>query len=115
MRYPGMTLSCLLLFVGCLVSPASADTSHERVALFLSGPDCPSSRRSIAVDLAQVAGVARVDMESVPDHALINVVRGVVAPEDLLAATRRSTPKGERCRAEIMKSCISAARSPVGR
>ena len=67
MRCPGMTLELLLLFAGCLVSPASADTSRERSgALLLSGQDCPSSRRNIAAELAQVAGVIRVDMESVP-------------------------------------------------
>lgn len=115
MRCPGMTLSCLLLSVGCLASPANADTSRERVALFLSGQDCPSSRRNIAAELAQVAGVTRVDLESVPDHALVDVVSGAVAPEDLLAAARRSTLKGARCQAEIMKSCISAGPSPADR
>ncbi|ODT46088.1 MAG: hypothetical protein ABS70_01600 [Nitrospira sp. SCN 59-13] len=102
-----MTLSCLLLFAGCLVNPVSADTSRERVALFLSGQDCLSSRRSVAVELAQVAGVIRVDVESVPDHALIDVVRGVMAPEDLVAAARRALVKGAHCQVEIMKSCIS--------
>ncbi|MFO0720096.1 MAG: hypothetical protein U0319_05125 [Nitrospira sp.] len=115
MRCPGMTLSCLLLFAGCLVSPASADTSRERVALFLSGQDCPSSRRNIAAELAQVAGVIRVDMESVPDHALVDVVIGAVSPDDLLAAVHRSALKGVDCRAEVMKSCISAGRSPTDR
>lgn len=115
MRCPGMTLSCLLLSVGCLVSPVSADTSRERVALFLSGQDCPSSRRTIAVELAQVAGVTRVDLESVPDHALVDILSGAATPEDLLAAVRRQALNGARCQAEIMKSCISAQPSPADR
>ena len=115
MRCPGMTLSCLLLFAGCLVSPASADTSRERVALFLSGQDCPSSRGNIAAELAQVAGVIRVDLESVPDHALVDVVTGGVTPDDVLTAARRAAREGVRCRAEIMKSCISARSSTSGR
>ncbi len=115
MRCPGMTLSCLLLSAGCLVSPVSADTSRERVALFLSGQDCPSSRRNIAAELAQVAGVTRVDLESVPDHALVDVVSGGVTPENLLEAARRAMLKGARCQAEIMRSCISAGPSPTHR
>lgn len=115
MRCPGMTLGWFLLCVWCLVSPVSADTSRERVALFLSGQDCPSSRRNIAAELGQVAGVTRVDFESVPDHALIDVVSGAVTPDNLLAAARRAILKGARCQAEIMKSCISAGPSPTQR
>ncbi|HNL90761.1 MAG TPA: hypothetical protein PKH05_16905 [Nitrospira sp.] len=115
MRCPGMTLNCLLLSVGCLVSPVSADTSRERVALFLSGQDCPSSHRILVAELAQVAGVTRVDLESVPDHALVDVLSGAVTPEDLLAAARRHALNGVRCQAEIMKSCISARSSPAER
>lgn len=113
MRCPGMMLSCLLLSVGYLVSPVDADTSRERVALFLSGQDCPSSRRNIAAELAQVPGVTRVDSDSVPDHALVDVVIGMVAPDDLLAAARRSVSPGAHCQVEIMRSCISASPSPA--
>ena len=115
MRCPGMTLSCLLLSVGCLASPVNADTSRERVALFLSGQGCLSSRGTIAAEVAQVPGVTRVDVESVPDHALVDVVSGAVTPEELLAAARRPTLKGARCEVEIMKSCISAGPSPADR
>lgn len=108
MRCPGMTLNCLLLSVGCLVSPVSADTSRERVALFLSGQDCPSSRRNIAAELAQVAGVTRVDPDSVPEHVLVDVVTGLAVPEHLLAVARRAVLAGKSCQVEIMKSCISA-------
>lgn len=115
MRYPGMMLSCFFLFAGCLVSPVGADISRERVALFLSGQDCPSSRRSIAVELAHIQGVIRVDVESVPDHVLVDVVNGLVTPDDLLTAARRAAREGVRCRAEVMKSCISAGPSRASR
>ncbi len=115
MRCPGMTLSCLLLSAGFLVSPVNADTSRERVALFLSGHECRSFHPSIAAELAQVPGVTRVDLESVPDHALVDVVSGGVTPENLLAAARRAMLNGVRCQAEIMKSCISAGPSPTHR
>lgn len=115
MPFRGMTRCCFLLSVGCLASPVNADTSHERVALFLSGQDCPSFRRSLAAELAQVPGVTRVEPDSVPDHVLIDVVSGRVAPEDLLAAARRHLRPDTHCQVEIMKSCISAGPVPIPR
>ena len=115
MRFHGMTRCCSLLFVGCLASPANADTSHERVALFLSGQDCPSFRPSLAAELAQVPGVTRVEPDSVPDHVLIDVVSGRVAPDDLLAVARRHVRPDTVCRVEIMQSCISAGPAPLPR
>ncbi len=115
MPFRGMTRCCLLLSVGCLASPVNADTSHERVALFLSGQDCPSFRPSLAAELAQVPGVTRVEPDSVPDHVLIDVVGGQVTSEDLLAAARRRLIPGMRCRIEIMQSCISAGPAPLPR
>ena len=115
MPFRGMTRCCLLLSVGCLASPVNADTSHERVALFLSGQDCPSLRPSLAAELAQVPGVTRVEPDSVPDHVLIDVVSGQVTSEDLLAAARRRLIPGMRCRIEIMQSCISAGPAPLPR
>jgi len=110
-----MTRYCLLLFVGCLASPVNAGTSHERVALFLSGQDCPSFSRSLAVELAQVPGVTRVEPDSVPDHVLIDVVSGQVTPDDLLAVARRHVGPDTGCRVEIMQSCISAGPVPMSR
>ena len=115
MPFRGMTRCCLLLFAGCLASPVNAGTSHERVALFLSGQDCPSFSRSLAAELAQVPGVTRVEPDSVPDHVLIDVVSGRVAPEDLLAAARRHLRPDTHCQVEIMKSCISAGPVPIPR
>ena len=115
MPFRGMTRCCLLLSVGCLASPVNADTSHERVALFLSGQDCLSFHRSLAAELAQVPGVTRVEPDSVPDHVLIDVVGGQVTSEDLLAAARRRLIPGMRCRIEIMQSCISAGPAPLPR
>ncbi len=115
MPFRGMTRCCSLLFVGCLASPANADTSHERVALFLSGQDCPSFSRSLAAELGQVPGVTRVEPDSVPDHVLIDVVSGQVTPDDLLAVARRHVRPDTGCRVEIMQSCISAGPVPMSR
>ena len=115
MPFRGRTRCCLLLSVGCLASPVNADTSHERVALFLSGQDCPSFQRSLAAELGRVPGVTHVEPDSVPDHLLIDVVRGQVTPEDLLAGARRHVHSDGRCQVEIMKSCISAGPVPASR
>lgn len=115
MPFRGMTPCCWLLSVGRRASPVNADTSHERVALFLLGQGYPSFHRSLAAELAQVPGVTRVESDSVPDHVLIDVVSGQVTSEDLLAVAPRHLLPGMRCRIEIMQSCISAGSVPLSR
>ena len=115
MRFHGMMRCCVLLSVGCLVTPVNADTSRERAALSLSGQDCSSYRQIIAAELAQVHGVMRVDLDSVPDHALVDVVSGVVTPNALIQAAARGVTPGARCQVATMKSCISASPSPARR
>ena len=115
MRYQAMRLCCLLLILGGLWSPVDAETSQERVALSLAGPDCSSQRQSIGTALAQIPGVSHVDLESVPDHALVDVDQSAVKPEELSAAAIRGVTPGAQCHVEIMKSCISASLSPSHR
>jgi hypothetical protein len=109
MRYPVMRLCCMLLAVEGLVSVAAADTSRKRVALSLSGPDCPSQRLSIRAALTQIPGVSYVDLESVPDHVLVDVTQGDVMPEELSVAAAGTMTSGTQCLVDIMKSCISAS------
>ncbi|CAE6772722.1 MAG: hypothetical protein H8K06_12365 [Nitrospira sp.] len=111
MRNPGMIGFFLVLLSGCLAIPAVAETSQERVALFLSGPDCSAQYQSIVAALTPISGVARVDPDSIPEHVLIDVSSGVVLPEELLAAARRALPSAVSCQVDIMKSCISAGPS----
>ncbi len=113
MRYPALTCCSILLTLGSLLSPAAAETLHERVALSLSGPDCSSQRPSIGAALAQIPGVSRVDFESVPDHVLVDVARGRVMPEALKMAAAGTMMPGVQCLADIMKSCISAGPLPA--
>jgi hypothetical protein len=110
-----MTLCVTLLLVWCQSSPVVAEPSHERVALFLSGQDCASQRRPIASALSTVSGVRHVDPDSVPDHVLVDVDGGAVAPEALKAAADRSLLDDRPCRIEIMQSCISASLPPTNR
>jgi hypothetical protein len=103
-----MDLCCLLLIVGGSATSAAAEPSHERLTLSLSGPDCSVQRRSIAEALSQHSGVTRVDLETVPDHALLDVVRGSVTAEILTTAVKSRLNPESACRVELMESCVTA-------
>ena len=109
MQYPVMRLWCILLSLAGLPNRVVAETLQERVALSLSGPECSTQHPSIVAALTKVPGVDRVDSTSVPEHTLVDLQRGSVAPEELLAVARRALAGGLRCQVDIMKSCISAA------
>ena len=111
MRFSVTRLACNSLILGGLLSPVVAETSQERVALSLSGPDCVSHRPSIVAALVRIPGVNHVDVESVPDHALVDVVQPGVTPESLATAAH-GVASSRQCSVSIMKSCISAAPSP---
>jgi hypothetical protein len=96
-----------LSFVLSIHETARAESAQDRVALMLSGPDCPSVRDRITAALQQQTGVVRVDADLMPDHVLIDSVRQEVT-EETLAATAHAMIGGRQCRAELMKSCITA-------
>jgi copper chaperone CopZ len=99
----------------CFLGPAIAETSRERVALSLSGENCSSQRHRISAALAQVPGVAGIDLDSVPDHALVDIESGVVTPDQVRASVAQALQAGTQCGAEIMKSCITASLPPSHR
>ena len=101
-----------VLFIGliiplCLYETARAESAQDRVALMLSGPDCPSVRHTITAALQQQAGVLQVDPALMPDHVLIDIVRPSLS-EEALATAANAAIGGNQCRAEIMRSCITA-------
>ena len=130
MRFSVTRLACNSLILGGLLSPVVAETSQERVALSLSGPDCVSQRPSIVAALVRIPGVNHVDVESVPDHALVDVVQPGAAPNILPARRRttraasvrsrvagpgRRTAPGSRCRgrfAAMMSARVMTGRRP---
>jgi hypothetical protein len=107
-----MWIRTLIMFSGALLSlnanPSLAEPLQERVALMLSGKDCPSLQPSIAEALQQAPGVTRVDLSILPDHVMIDRVQSRFTPDDFAAIVNKLTPVGASCRAEIMKSCITA-------
>lgn len=112
MRNPGTIRFFLFLLSGYLAVPAAAETVLERVALSFSGPDCAAQYPAIEAVLTRISGVTRVESSGVPDHTLVDLLHGSVAPEELLATARGALSEGLRCEVDIMKSCISAGPSP---
>jgi hypothetical protein len=86
---------------------ARAESTHDRVALMLSGPDCPSVQKMMASTLRQQTGVLHVDTDLMPDHVLVDIARQELT-EETVAVTANKAMSGSQCRAEIMKSCITA-------
>lgn len=105
------TLLLSLTFFLSIQGIAQAESGHDRVALFLSGPSCSSLRQTITTALQQQPGVLHVDHDLMPDHVLIDIVRQQLTDETL-AAQVNATIGESQCRAEIMKSCITAGPSP---
>ena len=103
---PAILLAGLALFMSIHES-ARADSDRSRVALMLSGPDCPALRDKVTAALQQQTGVLHVDADLMPDHVLIDSDRQDLTDE-FLAAAANTAIAGNRCRAEVMKSCITA-------
>ncbi|MCC6140846.1 MAG: hypothetical protein IT389_09570 [Nitrospira sp.] len=99
---------CLLL---ATPEAARAEPAQDRIALMLSGSDCSSVLETVTVALQQHNGVLHVDPTMMPDHLLVDMARQEHA-EDRLTATANAAIAGSQCRAEVMKSCITAELSP---
>lgn len=104
---PSSFLAGLLI---CL--PGNTFAMQERVTLMLTGPACPESHRIIDRALNQTAGVQHVDIEAVPDHVLVDIETETVSAEALADQLNSILAAQPSCRAEVMKSCISADPRP---
>lgn len=76
----------------------------------LNGPDCPSLQDTLTTALRQHDGVLQADPDLMPGHLLVDVLSAQLTDETL-AATANTALAGTQCRAEIMKSCITAGPS----
>jgi hypothetical protein len=90
-----------------LCNTVRAESAHERVALMLSGPDCPSAGQAITDALQQQTDVLRADQNLMPGHVLVDIVRQEMTEETVIAITKVAIGAAQ-CQAEIMKSCITA-------
>lgn len=93
---------------------AHAEPTRERIALMLSGQDCPAQQQAVIQRLAGVAGVVQVDMSMIPDHVMIDRTSDRLMAEDFAALVNDAMAAGGLCRAEVMKSCITAGDTHTG-
>ena len=106
-------LPSYLLLVGLLGNmPGNAFAMEERITLMLTGPACTENHAAISQALEQTTGVRHVDLQAVPDHILVDVETGTVTAEALEEQVNSILATHVSCRAEIMKSCISADPQP---
>ena len=96
----------LIGLMSCL--PANTFAMQERITLMLSGSACTMSHGAIDHALQQTTGVRHIDLQAVPGHALIDIEAGTVTAEALEHQVNDILSTRPACRAEIMKSCISA-------
>lgn len=107
-------LPCALL-VGLISSiPVNTFAMGERITLMLSGAACGESHEAIDLALRQTTGVRHADLQAVPGHILVDIEDGAVTPESLAEQLNTILAARPPCRAEVMKSCISAAPRAAG-
>ena len=80
----------------------------ERAALALSGPDCRLSHQAIIETLERLEGVTRVEVETIPDHLLVDHDGLRRTGEELAGFVNGLAALQGRCRAAVMRSCITA-------
>jgi hypothetical protein len=94
---------------GVICLPSLAFAADERIVLLLTGTACPQGYAALNHTLTRVPGVRRIDLHTVPDHALIDADTAVTDVEGLTAQVNDVLATYPTCRATSMKSCISAA------
>jgi hypothetical protein len=94
-------------FLYGLVLIGTAEAGMTRVAIMLNGEGCAVQRQMATDALSKISGVVNVDGRTIPDHLLVDVQGGDVTADQLLRTVNDMlslTP----CKAEEMKSCITA-------
>ena len=102
---PAIFLVWLSLLLGSHET-GRAEPAQDRIAIMLSGPDCPALRNTVTAALQQQTGVLHVDADLMPGHVLIDIVRQHLTEAELIAVAKKASGEGH-CKAEVMRSCIS--------
>jgi hypothetical protein len=102
------------LFLGLLLGlllAESVQAGMTRISIVLIGVGCAGQRPALADQLNRVPGIVSVDGHSVPDHLLIDVEDGTPTAEQLVSRLNDALTS-KPCKAEEMKSCITAEPLP---
>jgi hypothetical protein len=106
---PGL-VACLASL--CLILWGDEVLALERAALALDGPGCEASQLTVIEALKHLDGVELVETDLIPDHLLIDHDGRHVTGKALADFVNALTAAGGRCRAVVMKSCITAGLEP---
>lgn len=99
---------------GVLCLPFLAHAADERIVLGFTGTVCPQGYAALEHTLTRIPGVRKIDLHTLPDHALIDADTAVTDAETVAAQVNDILAAHPACRATIMKSCISAdLRTPL--
>lgn len=98
----------VMVAAGDIGAAQAEPRANHRVALRLSGENCSVYHEAITQKLHQIPGVARVDLQLIEDHILIDRVQDQRTAEDFQDIVNSVIPSEVSCRAETMESCISA-------
>ncbi len=104
-------ISAVYYFITILISlpvSISAEPGSVRTTLMLTGQDCSNSRPTIVKALEQSEGIRQVYPNLMPDHLLVDHNSQELTEDQILAIVSTAFGEGRTCRAELMKSCISA-------
>ncbi|WP_447598724.1 hypothetical protein [Nitrospira sp. Nam80] len=104
------TIPKTALLIGLLTNLLLADPALAgviRVSLLLTGGGCNAQRQTLSDQLSKIHGIVSVDGRSVPDHLLIDVEDNTATAEQLVLRANEVLVT-TACKAEEMKSCISA-------
>ncbi len=107
-KNPGVRNVVAAGLAGLLGLVTMVEAAGFRITLALSGDACDRRRDAIETALKQLPGVRAVDFRSIPGHVLVDVDRGSVTPDQLATAVNSTASPGGPCRAEEMKSCVTA-------
>jgi copper chaperone CopZ len=85
-----------------------AESSLERITLFLNGTGCQASVAKIETALNGLDGVRAVDARSIPQHVLVDVARDRLTAGEIADRVTSVGGRETSCRVSVMESCITA-------
>ena len=101
MRYVSNLFFSALLAVS--VMGALAQAADQKVTLMLGGKHCDSYLSDVETALMKVPGVKKVDVKSMPGHAVVEMDAAKSKPDQAVKAVNDVKGSGWNCTAELMK------------
>ena len=77
--------------------------ADQKVTLMLGGKHCDSYLSDVETALMKTPGVKKVDVKSMPGHAVVETEAGKAKPEELEGAVNNVKGSGWNCTAKVMK------------